>query len=137
MAATIAERRRLERDLHDGAQQRLIATGMRLRTIQRDLDPARSAEIDRAVAELEGTVGELRQLAHGVRPSRLDDGLGPALEAVRAAAPIPVDVQVSPLPVFDEVRVPRGSGSASARRQGSCVSRSAMTESEESPSTGR
>ena len=105
VAATIAERRRLERDLHDGAQQRLIATGMHLRTIQRDLDPGRSAEIDRAVAELEDTVAELRQLAHGVRPSRLDDGLGPALEAVRAAAPIPVDVQVSPLPVFDEVRV--------------------------------
>lgn len=102
--ATIAERRRLERDLHDGAQQRLIATGMRLRAIQRDLDPARSAEIDRAIAELEDTVGELRQLAHGIRPSRLDDGLGPALEAVRDATPIPVQLNVSPLSALDEVR---------------------------------
>ena len=103
--ATVAERRRLERDLHDGAQQRLIATGMRLRMLQRDLDPTRSAEIDRAVAELEGTVAELRQLAHGVRPSRLDDGLVPALEAVRAATPIAMDLDVSPLPALDDVQV--------------------------------
>jgi len=102
--ATIAERRRLERDLHDGAQQRLIATGMRLRALQRDLDPARSAEIDQAVAELEGTVAELRQLAQGIRPSRLNDGLGAALEAVCAASPIPVDLNVSPLPDLDEVQ---------------------------------
>jgi len=102
--ATIAERRRLERDLHDGAQQRLIATGMRLRAVQRDLDPARSAEIDQAIAELEGTVAELRQLAQGIRPSRLDDGLTTALEAVCAASPIPVDLDVSPLPALDEVR---------------------------------
>jgi signal transduction histidine kinase len=102
--ATIAERRRLERDLHDGAQQRLIATGMRLRAVQRDLDPARSAEIDQAIAELEGTVAELRQLAQGIRPSRLDDGLGAALEAVCAATPIPVDLYVSALPVLDDVR---------------------------------
>jgi signal transduction histidine kinase len=103
--ATIAERRRLERDLHDGAQQRLIATGMRLRMVQRDLDPTRSAEIDRAVAELEDTVAELRQLAHGIRPSRLDDGLVPALEAVRAATPIEMDLDVSPLPTLDDVQM--------------------------------
>ena len=78
---------------------------MRLRALQRDLDPERSAEVDRAVVELEGTVAELRQLAHGVRPSRLDDGLLPALEAVRAATPIPMDLEVSQLPVLDEVRV--------------------------------
>jgi signal transduction histidine kinase len=102
--ATVAERRRLERDLHDGAQQRLIATGMRLRMLQRDLDPTRSAEIDQAVAELEGTVAELRQLAHGVRPGRLDDGLVPALEAVRAATPIAMDLDVSPLPALDDVK---------------------------------
>jgi signal transduction histidine kinase len=102
--ATVAERRRLERDLHDGAQQRLIATGMRLRMLQRDLDAARSAEIDQAIAELEGTVAELRQLAHGVRPSRLDDGLVPALVAMRATAPIAVDLDVSPLPALDDVQ---------------------------------
>ena len=103
--ATVAERRRLERDLHDGAQQRLIATGMRLRLVQNGLDPARSAEIDLAIAELEGTVAELRQLAHGVRPGRLDDGLVPALEAVRAATPIAMDLEVSALPELDDVQV--------------------------------
>ena len=76
--ATVAERRRLEHDLHDGAQQRLIATGIRLRMLQRDLDPARSAEIDRAVAELEGTVSELRQLAprRTTGPTRRRPGTG-------------------------------------------------------------
>jgi signal transduction histidine kinase len=103
--ATVAERRRLERDLHDGAQQRLIATGMRLRLVQNGLDPERSAEIDLAVGELEGTVAELRQLAHGVRPGRLDDGLVPALEAVRAATPIAMDLEVSTLPELDDVQV--------------------------------
>jgi signal transduction histidine kinase len=103
--ATVAERRRLERDLHDGAQQRLIATGMRLRMVQRDLDPTRSAEIDQAVAELEGTVAELRELAHGIRPSRLDDGLVPALEAMRATTPIELDLDVSALPALDDVQV--------------------------------
>jgi signal transduction histidine kinase len=103
--AADAERRRLERDLHDGAQQRLIATGMRLRMLQRDLDPIRAAEIDRAIVELESTVAELRELAHGVRPSRLDDGLVPALEAVQAATPIAMDLDVSPLPVLDDVQV--------------------------------
>jgi signal transduction histidine kinase len=103
--ATVAERRRLERDLHDGAQQRLIATGMRLRRLQGGLDAARSAEVDVAVAELEGTVAELRALAHGVRPSRLDDGLVPALQAMRAATPIPMDLDVGPLPDLDEVQL--------------------------------
>ncbi len=77
---------------------------MRLRAVQRDLDPARSAEIDQAIAELEGTVAEPRQLAQGIRPGRLDDGLGPALEAVCAATPIPVDLDVSPLSALDEVQ---------------------------------
>jgi signal transduction histidine kinase len=103
--ATVAERRRLERDLHDGAQQRLLATGMRLRAVQKDLDPDHAAEIDRAVGELEDTVTELRRLAHGVRPSRLDDGLVPALEAVRAETPLTIDLDVSPLPVLVEVQV--------------------------------
>lgn len=103
--ATVAERRRLERDLHDGAQQRLVATGMRLRRLQRDLDPIRSAEVDRAVAELEDTIAELRELAHGVRPSRLDDGLVPALEAMSASTPIPIELDVSALPTMDDVRM--------------------------------
>jgi signal transduction histidine kinase len=75
-----------------------------LLALQPDLDPARSAEVDRAVAELEGTVAELRQLAHGVRPSRLDDGLVPALEAVRSATPIAMDLDVGSLSELDEIQ---------------------------------
>lgn len=102
--AVAEERVRLERDLHDGAQQQIVATGMRLRRLQRDLDPVRAAEVDTVVADLEETVRELRRLAHGVRPARLDDGLGPALEAVRAASPVPVDLVVGELPAVDETR---------------------------------
>jgi len=53
---------------------------------------------------LEETVRELRHLAHGVRPARLDDGLGPALEAVRAASPVPVGLVIGDLPAADETR---------------------------------
>lgn len=103
--AAATERKRLERDLHDGAQQRIIATGMRLRSLQRRLDPTAAREVDVAVGELEATVAELRRLAHGVRPSRLDDGLGPALEALLAASPVPVNLQVESIPAADEARV--------------------------------
>ena len=102
--ANAVERRRLERDLHDGVQPRLVAIGMRLRSLQRHLGSADSDEIDLAVRELETTVAELRQLAHGVRPSRLDDGLPAALASLRADAPVPVRVCVGDLPDLDDVR---------------------------------
>ena len=102
--AVALERRRLERDLHDGAQQRIVATGMRLRRLQRDLPREQADEVDAAVADLEATVRELRSLAHGVRPARLDDGLGPALEAVRSASPVPLSLRVDDLPLADEAR---------------------------------
>jgi signal transduction histidine kinase len=102
--ATAAERKRLERDLHDGVQPRLVATGMRLRSLQRRLRPGESVEIDAAVAELEATVTELRRLAHGVRPSRLDDGLGAALTSLRTDGPVRVHVTVAELPRLDDLR---------------------------------
>ncbi|GAA3926025.1 sensor histidine kinase [Microbacterium soli] len=73
--------RRLERDLHDGTQQRLVAVGMRLRVLQRAAvhDPTVAAALDTAVAELSTAIAELRRIAHGVRPSALDDGLAAAL----------------------------------------------------------
>ncbi len=90
------ERRRVERDLHDGAQQRLVALGMRLRVLQRTTSTgdAVAAQLDDAVAELAAAVAELRRLAQGVRPSALDDGLGPALAALsrQSATPVVVDV---------------------------------------------
>jgi signal transduction histidine kinase len=97
MLASAVERRRLEQDLHDGAQQQIVAVGMRLRSVQRQLDPAAPAyrDLDAAVDGLERTVAELRELAHGIRPSRLDDGLPAALRALAAESPIPVDLAVA------------------------------------------
>ena len=102
--ATAAERKSLERDLHDEVQPRLVAVGMRLRSLQRGLGAGHSIEVDAAVAELESTVAELRRIAHGIRPSRLDDGLGAALAALRADGPVPVRVSVGALPVIEDLR---------------------------------
>ncbi|MGB4136828.1 MAG: histidine kinase, partial [Microbacterium sp.] len=96
------ERRRLERDLHDGAQQRLVALGMRLRVLQRATAPddGVSDALDAAVAELGTAVAELRRLAHGVRPSALDDGLGAALAGLERLSPgiVELDVRAGELP---------------------------------------
>jgi signal transduction histidine kinase len=96
-----AERQRLERDLHDGAQQRLLAIGMRLRSVQYQLTPGVPAyrELDEVVETLEHTVAELRRIAHGVRPSRLDDGLAVALRHLVADSALPVELVVPELDV--------------------------------------
>jgi signal transduction histidine kinase len=89
------ERRRLERDLHDGAQQRLVALGMRLRVLQRSAADQRvSSSLDAAVAELSTAVAELRQIAQGARPSALDDGLGAALAGLTRLAPTMIELDV-------------------------------------------
>ena len=95
--ATAAERHRLAQDLHDGAQQQIIAVGMRLRSVQRALDPGQRAydDLEAAVIALADTVADLRRLAHGVRPSRLEDGLAAALVALVADSPVPVNVTVA------------------------------------------
>lgn len=97
LRAGYEERRRLERDLHDGAQQRLVALGMRLRVLQRTSrqDAALDAALDAAVAELGTAVAELRRIAHGVRPSALDDGLGAALADLTRLAPDVVELDVN------------------------------------------
>lgn len=94
--AAASERRRLERDLHDGAQQHILAVGMRLRSLQQhhERDGQTYAELDRAVGALEVTVTELRRLAHGIRPSRLDDGLEAAIRSLVVDSLIPVEVRV-------------------------------------------
>jgi signal transduction histidine kinase len=100
------ERRRLERDLHDGAQQRLVSLGMSLRLAQRHLDDGTvdvDALLDESVASLGTAVAELRQIAHGLRPSSLDDGLGPALSSLASKAPIPVSLEISSDPLPDDV----------------------------------
>ena len=103
--ATAEERKRLEHDLHDGVQSRLVATGMRLRSLQHHgLDHAQSGEVDAAVAELESTVAEIRRLAQGIRPSRLDDGLGAALASLGEDSPVPIELTVEELPELDDTR---------------------------------
>jgi signal transduction histidine kinase len=100
VAATDAARRRLERNLHDGAQQRLAALSLSLRLAESTLetDVARAGEIlELARAELVQALDELRELARGLHPNVLTDrGLGPALEALVLRSPIPVEVDVVP-----------------------------------------
>ncbi len=95
VSAGYEERRRIERDLHDGAQARLVSIGLALRHAQHELDPASSAAsavIDGAVDEVTRAIDDLRDLARGVRPAQLDDGLAPALKELAGRAPVPVDV---------------------------------------------
>jgi len=91
------ERRRLERDLHDGAQQRLVSIGLALRHVQAKL-PAQGREagqLDNTVAELSQAIEELRELARGVRPARLDDGLGPALRELASHSAVRTSVEAT------------------------------------------
>src|SRR5204862_4813206 len=100
------ERRRLERDLHDGAQQRLVSLGMTLRLAQRHLDDGTvdvDGLLDQGVAELGTAVAELRQIAHGLRPSSLDDGLPAALAALVRTVPVLVEMDICPDRLPDDV----------------------------------
>jgi signal transduction histidine kinase len=95
VAAGDAERRRLERNLHDGAQQRLVALAMQLRLIQADIrkDPAAAeARVTSASDELAESLGELRELARGIPPAVLEYGLATALEALAGRSPVPTAV---------------------------------------------
>lgn len=96
VAAGYDERRRLERDLHDGAQQRLVSIGLTLRHVQAGLpaDGGPAAALDAAVDEVSAAIRELRELARGVRPAGLDDGLAAALRELttRSALHTRIDV---------------------------------------------
>ena len=98
--ASDAERRRIERNLHDGAQQRLVSLALSLRMAEAKVGD--DAEVRRLLSqaseELASTLAELREIARGIHPAVLTDrGLAPAMEALAARAPIPVDVVVEPL----------------------------------------
>jgi signal transduction histidine kinase len=101
VAAADTTRRRIERDLHDGAQQRLVTLALRLQTTVRDVVPPGAVELatqlDRVAAEIVGVVDELRELARGLHPAALaDGGLRPALTTLarRSAVPVRLDVKV-------------------------------------------
>jgi signal transduction histidine kinase len=97
---SIGERRRLERDLHDGAQQRLVALSLQLGLARRKLeDDAATAGrlLDAARGELGTALDELRELARGIHPAILTDrGLGAALQSLAERAPLPVDLHQMP-----------------------------------------
>jgi len=102
VAAGDAERRRLERNLHDGAQQRLVSTAVLLRVAcaQVERDPTAAAEqLSRATDELEQALRELRELARGLHPAILSQhGLAAGIESLATRAPVPVNV-TSDVPV--------------------------------------
>ncbi len=91
-------RRRIERNLHDGAQQRLVTLRLRIRSVQESL-PAESdlrREIAAVEQDLTAASEELRQLSRGIHPAVLSNaGLGPALRALSRRAPMPVDLSVN------------------------------------------
>jgi len=97
--AATAERQRIERALHDGAQMRLTALAMELGRAKEKMatDPEGAAAlIDEAHADAKVALGELRDLARGIHPSVLTDrGLDAAVHALAARAPVPVDVAVT------------------------------------------
>jgi len=90
-----AERRRLERDLHDGAQQRMLALGLALQLMRSHVerDPAAASLLAEAQTELQHSLRELRELARGIHPAILtDQGLASAARTLASRAPIPVTV---------------------------------------------
>ena len=95
-----AARRRIERDLHDGAQQQLVAVALALRTARRrlDRDPGTAGSLlDAAADDLDAAIAALRDLARGIHPAVLSDrGLASALQALASRAPLPVELDGCP-----------------------------------------
>ena len=93
----MAERHKIERDLHDGAQQRLLGLAMQLRAVELSGDAERmQATVATAVDELQVAVRELRELANGLRPAVLTDGgLAAALDDLAARSPVPVRLETT------------------------------------------
>jgi signal transduction histidine kinase len=99
--ACLVERRRVERDLHDGAQQRLVTLALAVRIAREqaavDADPQVCVTLDMIGRELQAALGELRELARGIHPALLvEAGLGPALESLAERSAIPAKVVSAP-----------------------------------------
>jgi signal transduction histidine kinase len=110
VAAADDARRRIERDLHDGTQQRLVALDLALRLAQTTVPPELPElqnQIGRAADELTGATEELREIARGIHPGILSEGgLGPALRTLarRAAIPVELDIRTETRPT-DQIQV--------------------------------
>jgi signal transduction histidine kinase len=98
VSAGDAERRRLERNLHDGAQQRLVAIALQLRLLQGRVqdDPSAEQIVTTAADELALSMAELRELARGLHPAVLEHGLATALEGLAARSTVPTTVTYEP-----------------------------------------
>jgi signal transduction histidine kinase len=99
VAAADEARRRIERDLHDGAQQRLVSLALELRAAAANatagLDELRG-ELARGSSEVTAALDELREISHGIHPAILSEGgLGPALRALTRRCAIPVELEIS------------------------------------------
>jgi signal transduction histidine kinase len=95
VAAADQERRRIERDLHDGAQQRLVSLALHLDAAHAAAPPELGAQLRDALDEANGAAAELREIARGIHPAILvEGGLRPALKTLARRSPIPVDVDI-------------------------------------------
>jgi signal transduction histidine kinase len=98
VAAADETRRQIERDLHDGAQQRLVSLGLELRAVQAEVPPALGeleGELSRLADGLASVQEELREFAHGIHPAILaEGGLGPALKTLARRCTVPVELDV-------------------------------------------
>jgi signal transduction histidine kinase len=110
VAAADAARRQVERDLHDGAQQRLIVLGLRLRAAQAAVAPEQidlETELSEAISDLLEVSNELQEISRGIHPAILSQGgLAPALDTLAIRSPVPVDLDLAiNQPLSDPVEV--------------------------------
>jgi len=97
VATADAARRRIERDLHDGAQQQLVSVALRLRTAAAAIPPEEEVQQELAGigSELDDALADLRELSRGIHPAILSEGgLGPALRTLARRSSVPVELQV-------------------------------------------
>jgi signal transduction histidine kinase len=95
VATSDSERRRIERDLHDGAQQRLVSVAFHLKVALATADPSTSLRLAAAESRIRDALGQLRRLAHGIFPSVLaEEGLASALNELVAASDVPATLDV-------------------------------------------
>jgi PAS domain S-box-containing protein len=98
LKAQDAERKRLERNLHDGAQQRLVAVGLDLETLRATVfaeSASAQTELERIKGELDAILAEIREISQGLHPTLLyEAGLAAALRSLARRSPVPVDLQV-------------------------------------------
>jgi signal transduction histidine kinase len=98
VAASDEARRRIERDLHDGAQQRLVSLGLELRIAAESVSdrlPEFDGRLEHVADEIDGVIDDLREMSRGIHPAILSDGgLCPAVEMLARRAPIPVELDL-------------------------------------------